>query len=88
MGRCGSSFFDFCTFPIDLGSWEAFIALAFWRFFGGLAFLGLKRKSKKQALEQQPLEQKQPEQKAPSYFKIIQKKEILLYLFHGLCFHS
>jgi hypothetical protein len=71
----GTASLLFAFFLLMLGSWEAFIALAFWRFFGGLAFLGLKRKSKKQPLEQQPLEQK-----APGYFKIIQKKEILLYL--------
>jgi MFS family permease len=57
-----------------LGNWEAFIALAIWRLLGGIGFFGLDRKYKKQ-----PLVQKS--QKSPSYFEIIRKREVLLYLF-------
>jgi len=54
-----------------LGTWEIFIALAIWRLLGGIGFLGLDRKSKKQQLVQT----------TPSYFELIRKREILLYLF-------
>ena len=44
--------------------------LAIWRLIGGIGFFGLNRKHKKTEV-----------QKSPSYFELIRKREILLYLF-------
>jgi hypothetical protein len=66
----------FAFFLTMLGNWEAFIALAIWRAIGGIGFLGLDRKYKKQQLVQ----------KSPSYFELIRKREILLYLFPWIMF--
>jgi MFS family permease len=61
----------FAFFLTVLGNWETIIVLVIWRFLGGIGFLGLDRKSKKQPNEQ----------RSPSYFELIRKREILLYLF-------
>jgi MFS family permease len=66
----------FAFFLTILGNWEAFIALAIWRLLGGIGFLGLDRKYKKQQLIQ----------KSPSYFELIRKREILLYLVPWIMF--
>jgi MFS family permease len=67
----GIAVLPFAFFLTILGNWEVIIVLAIWRLLGGIGFLGLDRKNKKQPLAQ----------KSPSYFELIRKKEILLYLF-------
>jgi MFS family permease len=66
----------FAFFLTMLGNWEAIIVLAIWRVIGGIGFLGLDRKYKKQPLVQ----------KSPSYFELLRKREILLYLFPWIMF--
>ena len=75
-GGVGITVLVFAFFLTMLGNWEAFIALAIWRAIGGIGFLGLDRKYKKQQLVQ----------KSPSYFELIRKREILLYLFPWIMF--
>jgi MFS family permease len=66
----------FAFFLSPLRTWETLIALAIWRLLGCIGFLGLDRKYEKQ----------QPAQKSPSYFELIRKREILLYLFPWIMF--
>lgn len=58
-----------------LGQWETIVVLTIWRLFGGIGFLVLNRKHKKLG-----------EQKSPSYFELVRKRAILLYLFPWLMF--
>ena len=58
-----------------LGQWEEIVALTIWRLFGGISFLVLNRKHKELGA-----------QKSPSYFEVIRKREILLYLFPWVMF--
>ena len=67
----GIAVLPFAFFLTMLGNWEVIIVLAIWRLLGGIGFLGLDRKNKKQPLVQ----------RSPSYFELIRKKETLLYLF-------
>lgn len=67
----GITVLPFAFFLTMLGNWEAIIVLVIWRLLGGIGFLGLDRKYKKQPLVQ----------KSPSYLELIRKREILLYLF-------
>ena len=69
----------FAFFLTILGNWQAFIFLAIWRLIGGVGFLGLNRKFKKHSPTQES-------QKSPSYFDLIRKREILLYLFPWIMF--
>ena len=67
----GIAVLPFAFFLTMLGNWEVIIVLAIWRLLGGIGFLSLDRKNKKQPLAQ----------RSPSYFELIRKKETLLYLF-------
>jgi len=58
-----------------LEQWEAIIALTIWRLFGGVGFLVLNRKHEKPSTK-----------KSPSYFELIRKREVLLYLFPWIMF--
>lgn len=55
--------------------WEMTLVLTAWRFLGGIGFLALTLRDKHHAI-----------QKAPGYLDVIQKKEILLYLFPWIMF--
>ncbi|MGD0643918.1 MAG: MFS transporter [Candidatus Bathyarchaeia archaeon] len=67
----GITVLPFAFFLAIQGNWQAIILLAIWRLLGGIGFIGLDRKYKKQPNVQ----------KSPSYFELIQKRDILLYLF-------
>ncbi len=58
-----------------LGQWEAILVLTVWRLLGGICFLVLNRKHTKPAT-----------QKSPSFFELIRKRAILLYLFPWVMF--
>ena len=75
-GGVGITVLLFAFFLTSLGNWEGISALAILRAIGGIAFFGLNRKYKKQPLEQ----------KTPSYFELVRKREILLYLFPWIMF--
>jgi MFS family permease len=66
----------FAFFLTMLGNLEAIIALAIWRVISGIGFIDLDRKNKNQPLVQKP----------PSYFELLRKREILLYLFPWIMF--
>ncbi|MGB9854529.1 MAG: hypothetical protein ACPLRY_06980 [Candidatus Bathyarchaeales archaeon] len=66
-------FFVFLVYTF--GTWEAIVALTAWRIFGGFSFLFLTRHQKKLDV-----------QKSPSYFELVHKREVLLYLFPWIMF--
>ena len=58
-----------------LGLWEAILLLTAWRVLGGVGFVALHNKNFTGSM-----------QKAPSYFELIRKREIVLYLFPWVMF--